>query len=115
MIKQKKVLEKDVQLDICKYLTEENYFFWRNNNKPVFDFKRGAFRHQPKYTPKGLPDIFVIHCGRVIGLEVKKDKKQKLRPDQETIKIAMREHGGVYKQVCSVQEVKDLMVACNIL
>ena len=68
-----KKLEKDIQREICDWLQESGFFFWRNNTVPVFQRdKYGArFRKLPKYTPAGLPDIIVIHNGKFISLEVK--------------------------------------------
>lgn len=104
----KKPLEKDILLAICQYLEKREYFFWRNNNKPVFDFKRGAFRHQPKYTPKGLPDIIIVHNGKFIALEVKRPSAA-LRPEQLDMSYKILRNGGYYHTVHGVNEVVDLL------
>lgn len=105
------VLEKDIQREICEYLKKENFFFWRSNNIPVFGMNNGGnktFRSMPKYTPKGIPDIIVIHHGNFIGLEVKRPKG-KLRPDQIIFKENIEKAGGYYHEVHSVEEVDIIM------
>ena len=58
--------ESVIVREVCDYLKERGIFFWRSNNIPVFG------RSLPKYTPKGLPDIFAIIRGHCIGIEVKR-------------------------------------------
>lgn len=102
-----KILEKDIQRAICECLDNEGYFFWRSNNIPVFgmsnDGKR-RFRALPKYTPRGLPDIIVIHKGDFIALEVKREGF-KLRPEQAEFEKNCRANGGYYYTVMSVEDV----------
>src|SRR5579864_5767801 len=65
--------EVDIQRAICDYLALKKYFFWRNNNTPIFDPVHKHFRKMPKYTMRGLPDIIVIKEGKFIGIEVKRE------------------------------------------
>ena len=61
--------ETDIQKAICDYLALKGYFFWRSNNTPIFDAKRGRMRAMPKYAMKGLPDICLISAaGEFIGM-----------------------------------------------
>lgn len=104
-------LEKQIQKDICEYLDHSGYFFWRQNNIPVFGRNNGGsmtFRSMPKYTPKGIPDIIVIHDGHFIGLEVKR-KGAKLRIEQEIFRDSIEKNGGDYYVVHSVEETIQVM------
>ena len=58
--------ETEVLRDCCNYLQEHQYFFWRNNNIPVYG------RALPKFTPKGLPDICIIIDGKFYAVECKR-------------------------------------------
>lgn len=105
-----KILEKDIQRAICDWLALGNYFFWRSNNTPVYGASGrnhdGAmrFRALPKYTPRGLPDIIVIHRGKFVALEVKRPG-QKLRPEQADFGMRTVVAGGEYHKVCSLKDV----------
>lgn len=100
-------LESAIQRQICDWLFESSYFFWRSNNIPVFGISNDGqrrFRSLPKYTPRGLPDIFVLVQGRIVALEVKR-QGAKLRHEQEAFKVHFLENGGEYYVVHNVPEV----------
>jgi len=61
--------ETEVQTEICDYLSGK-VFFWRQNNMPVFN--KGRFRSMGKYAAHGLPDIFIVHRGMFVALEIKR-------------------------------------------
>ena len=108
--------ESEVLRDVCKYLTDNGYFFWRSNNIPVFG------RSLPKYTPRGLPDIMVVHSAEFIGIEVKRPdgvykgrgRKSQLTPDQKAFRDKLTAHGGIYIVVHSEKEL-DLLFKNKIL
>lgn len=103
-------LEKDIQREICDYLHRKEYFFWRSNNIPVFSKSNDGirrFRALPKYTPKGLPDIIVLHKGKFIALEVKRPHA-KLRPEQADFGVKVEMNEGKYYIVHSLEEVIDI-------
>lgn len=100
----KKKLEKDIQREICDYLAENNYFFWRSNNIPVFDRNKNKFRALPKYTPRGLPDIIIIYKGYFIALEVKIPDYWKLTDSQVEMRFGIENNGGFYFLVTSIDE-----------
>ncbi len=101
-------LEKDIQREICEWLNDEGYFFWRSNNIPVFgqsnDGKR-RFRSLPKFTPRGLPDIMVISRGKFIAIEVKRPGAF-LRPEQAEFGTRLIKNGGNYYTVFCLDDVK---------
>jgi hypothetical protein len=104
-------LEKDVQRAICDWLYQNGYFFWRQNNIPVFGMSNDGkkrFRSLPKYTPKGIPDIFVVHEGKLWGIEVKRIGAE-VRPAQLDFGKSMKEHGAIWVVVNTWQEVRDLL------
>jgi hypothetical protein len=112
--------ESQVQTAILEYLIKRGHFAWRNNNQPTYDTKMnggyGGYRAQSKWTPKGLPDVFVLHPGdtkeyptpTLIGLEIKKPKGGKVSPDQLLVQRRFRLLNHVYEVVKSVEEVKQL-------
>lgn len=105
-IHDKKILEKDIQRQICDYLALKHIFFWRSNNVPIFS--QGRFRAMPKYSPKGLPDILCVHGGKFIGIEVKRPKgytNPKQRNDQGKFKENLELSGGFYYTATSLEEV----------
>jgi len=108
----KKPLEKDIQREICEYLSENNYFFWRSNNIPVFGMNNGGkktFRSLPKFTPRGIPDIILLHDGKFIGFEVKRPG-EKLKPDQIIFKNNCDNARVDYFEVHSIDEVKKALI-----
>ena len=110
MIKKDKVLEKDIQREICDWLWENGFFFWRSNNVPVFGRSNDGvkrFRALPKYTPKGLPDIIVIHKGVFHGIEVKRPNC-KLRPEQLEFSKKVSVNGGKYHLAFSLKDVMNI-------
>lgn len=101
-------LEKDIQNTICKYLKAKKYFFWRNNNIPVYGRNNAGamtFRSMGKYTMKGLPDIIIILNGIFIGVEVKRVGIKKLRPDQEIFQKLCIDNKTHYFVVHSLEQL----------
>lgn len=107
MQKMAKILEKDIQREICEWLHASSYFFWRQNTIPVFE--NGHFRALPKYTPRGLPDIMIISQGRMIGLEVKVPDYWKYTDDQKAIRDKFLANGAVYALVTSLSEAQNVL------
>lgn len=103
--------ESVIVREICDYLFEAGYFFWRSNNVPVFG------RALPKFTPKGLPDIMMVHNGVFVGFEVKRpadeSKREKngrtiragtMSVEQMDFGEKLRRAGGEYNVVRSKEE-----------
>jgi hypothetical protein len=104
-------LEKETQRQICDWLNDAGYFFWRQNNIPVFGQSNDGvrrFRALPKYTPRGIPDIFVIKDGILWGFEVKREGAG-VRSEQEKFGAAMVKNGARWFVVYSWTEVRDLL------
>ncbi len=101
------VKETEIQRAICDYLAFKKYFFWRNNNTPIYDPVGKKFRAMPKYTMRGRPDIEVIRDGFYIGLEVKQPKK-KLSESQQEFETNVKKAGGEYYKVTSIDDLKEI-------
>jgi hypothetical protein len=102
--------ETDFQNAICEYLSARRRCFWRSNNIPAFNRDAGGgitMRRLPKYTPKGLPDINVIAGGIYWGLEVK-TPVGKQSQEQKEIERWIKEHGGKYAVVVTIEDVQKL-------
>lgn len=106
----KKPLEKEIQNEILEWLDKREIFFWRCNNIPVFSKSNDGhrrFRSLPKYTPRGLPDIIIIHKRNFIAIEVKRPGG-KIRPEQLSFGDRVEANGGHYFIVTSLNEMTDI-------
>jgi hypothetical protein len=102
------ILEKDIQRAICDYLALRRYFFYRNNNTPIYDVTRKTFRAMPKYTPRGICDIIIIaKGGKYIGLEVKTKTGTQSEP-QIIFEQNVKKAGGEYHIVRSLEDVQKI-------
>ncbi len=106
----KEPLEKDIQNEILDWLSNRELFFWRSNNIPVFSRSNDGvkrFRSLPKHTPRGLPDIIIVHQRNFIALEVKRPGG-KVRPEQREFGDKVIKNGGHYFIVTSLKEVVEI-------
>lgn len=106
--------ESDILRVVCEYLEankdKHGYFFWRQNNVPVFAKSNDGkmrFRALPKFTPRGLPDIMVIKDGLFYGIEVKRPGAG-LREEQGEIMKAFQKVGAHYFVVRSLVDIQAL-------
>lgn len=112
--------ETQILNEICTFLEESKYFFWRSNNIPAGGRAFGSYRSLPKWTPKGLPDIFVVLGGMILGLEVKRGGEENVREkngrklregkltlEQEQFGISLVLAGGDFACVRSVEDVQE--------
>ena len=61
------------------------------------------YRALPKHTPRGLPDLMIVHNGKFTGIEVKRPGA-KLRPEQGAFGIKLTLAGAEYHVVHSLEE-----------
>lgn len=112
------ISESMIVREICDWLHDQDYFFWRENNIPA------PGRALPKYTPKGIADIIVVAHGKIFAIEVKRGGSDVVRekngralragmlsPMQAEWGAALALHGGNYRCVRSLEEVKDFLGA----
>ena len=97
--------ESEIQSQILQYLQLLNCVVKRNNTGAV---NRGG--RLVRYGEPGSPDIEVVSPpdGRYIGLEVKRPRGR-LSAIQKQYQQRIREVGGVYEKVTSVDDVKKVM------
>lgn len=105
-------LESEIQRVICDWLALTGLFFWRANNIAALGRfgKEGEarFRSLPKYTPRGIPDLFLLDSGRFIGVEIKRPGR-KPTPEQVAFGAKLYENGGEYHIVHSLEEAQELI------
>jgi hypothetical protein len=99
--------ESNIQPSICDYLALRKHFFYRTNNTPIFDTNRKVFCAMPKYTPKGMSDIFVLYGVRSYFLEVKRPGSCQT-PEQREFQKRAEFAGAIYAVVRSVEDVQQL-------
>jgi hypothetical protein len=108
--------ESQIQREICDWLDESKYFFWRHNQVPVMG------RAMPKYTPKGIADILVVVSGQLFAIEVKRpgsdDEREKngravragmLSAHQAQWGADLCMAGGKFRCVRSLEEAKQFL------
>lgn len=98
--------EIQIQSAIIDYLKLKRHFFFRINNIPVFDTKRGVMRRMPKGSMKGVPDILVLWNGFPVFLEVKDKGRQS--PEQKEFEAKCEKQGIEYWIVKSIDDVKEI-------
>lgn len=105
VLKDGSVPEKEIQRTILEWLRSTSLLHWRQNSGVVFAGHRMILLGE-----EGLPDIVCIvpPGGRMLGLEVK-SSKGKLRPKQIEMAERIREAGGVYRVVRSLEQAKNVV------
>jgi hypothetical protein len=96
--------EKEIQKQVCEYLNAKDYFFFRNNNTPIFDPTRKVFRKMPKFALKGVSDIILIKNKKVYFIEIKTNRGT-LSKDQIHFKTLCEKNGVNYFVARSVDDV----------
>jgi hypothetical protein len=61
----------------------------------------------PKYTPKGIADIIVVHVGRPYFLEVKRPGTYQ-SPEQKEFQRNAEKHDALYAVVRSIEDTQAL-------
>lgn len=87
-------LEIKVQNEIVDWLNEMRIPNWRISSANMSNF----------------PDLLVLHKGKFVGLEIKRDSKAVVREGQLKKIRFIREHGGVADIVWSKEQVRDLLI-----
>lgn len=116
----KKVLEKDIQSDILKYLRSVNIFAWRNNSGFVpigggySQFGTYSAPRRMQVGKAGLPDILgilgqnTIYPGRFFAIEVKREGNTTTPLQDEQI-AKINEAGGLAIVAFSQSEVEKVI------
>lgn len=94
---------------IGKHLEDKGYFFYRQNNIPVYDPRHQIFRKPPKYSKRGVPDFFVLHKGVAYFIEVKGigkgNRKGAQSEHQKQFMHEVENCGGVYVLAYSIEDL----------
>lgn len=99
--------EIDIQNSIMELLIFQGINAWRNPNTTVFDKKKGVFRRRSRYERSGVPDILgILPDGLFLGIEVKKNEKEKLSPDQVSFHESASKKSFVFT-VWSTKQVRE--------
>lgn len=111
MAKSKKPNEKQIETSILTYLNFlPQCFAWKNNSTGVFDPSRGTFRrNRNKFAINGVADILGIYHGRLLAIEVKRDKSSKPSKEQRQFLKRVQTLGGIAAVCCSVEEARELI------
>ena len=92
--------ENAIQSAIMEYLTIRNILNWRNNNIPV-PGRRFIGR-------KGSSDIFALHKGKFMGIEVKTSTGTQ-SDDQKDFEKDVIDNGGIYILARCVEDVEEML------
>ena len=97
------VKEKEIQKQILDWLRLTKRFCWKNNTVGIYIQKTG---HYIPNQSAGAPDIFVVICGQLIGIEVK-SAIGKQSPDQVRWQGNLEAAGGIYVLARSLDDVME--------
>lgn len=86
--------EHDIQRQILGWLEHKHIFHWRANCGAFAGEYRGKKRFM-RFGKKGMPDIFAVHQGKIIGIEVKAANGE-LSPHQVEFGVELKAAGGIY-------------------
>lgn len=92
---------------ICEYLNLRKYFFFRINNIGVYDPSKQIHRALPKWAMKGVADIFVLHKGGALFVEVKSQVGRQ-SPEQRNFEALVLENGGRYIVARSIDDLREI-------
>lgn len=86
------------------------WFSRLNNIPPVNKGLNGVmqFRKLPEGNKKGIPDIITVINGKFICLEVKTPKGRQSK-EQKELEINVKNNGGFYYVVRSLEDVKEIL------
>ena len=93
--------EKGIQQAIIEWLQYKGYFVWRHNSGMV----RTAHDTMVRMGVAGMPDVFALKDGFLIGVEVKRPGR-KPTDIQERMLNELREHGAGTVVATSVEDME---------
>lgn len=93
-----------IQHSIQEWLMYRGWFVWRNNSG-VVRTQTGSFI---KMGMAGLPDLFAVKNGKLLGIEVKKPGKHPTAV-QERMLQELRDHGAYTIVVSSIDQLEKAL------
>lgn len=101
-----KILEKEIENNILRYLGSINIFAWKTKTVGTFDQRLGKFRKSSPMYKKGVADIVgILPDGKLLAIEVK-SQKGRLSPEQKIFLSEITSRGGVAFVARSVEDVE---------
>lgn len=97
--------EHDIMTMIANYLTMTGFFTWRNNSGMIA-VGEGKSRRMIRLGTAGLPDLFAIKNGHLLGIEVKRPKKKPTEL-QNIMHQVLRDHGCYVIVATSIEDVQQ--------
>lgn len=91
--------ETDIQLAILEHLERTGRLAWRNANLT-------RYGNRSRFNPKGMPDIFCLVGGILLGIEVKV-RGGRTSKEQLTFGDLLNRHGASYCIATCVQDVDE--------
>lgn len=96
------VTEHAIQQSIIEWLQYKNWFVWRHNSGMVQTIHNTMVR----MGVAGMPDVFALKDGLLIGVEVKRPGKKATELQEQMLK-ELENHGGRTIIAHSVEEVEQ--------
>lgn len=103
--------ESDMQKTIIDYLNFRGLLNWRNNMGAIMHSVKGEMRYR-KNPNKGMPDLFTLYCGLLVGIEVKAKTKQS--PEQYSWQQRLEQNGAIYILAHSVEDVAEVLKSLTV-
>jgi hypothetical protein len=103
--------ESEIQKAITDYLKAHGVKHWRNNMGAVMHSVKGEVRYR-KNPNKGIPDLFCLYCGLLVGIEVKAKTKQ--TKEQLEWQKELEDNGAVYILARSVADVDAALKSLHL-
>lgn len=104
-MKQKPLLESQIQRQIIEYLQLKKIFHYKNITTGIYQQKTG---HYIPSQSVGSPDIIAVIKGQYWGIEVKRPGN-KLSPHQEAFRDNLQQAGGKYVTVFCLEDIMDII------
>ncbi len=95
--------EADILRTILDYLRIHRVFHWRNQTAGGRLGQRFV-----RIGVLGAPDIFIVHRGKCIGIEVK-SPEGKQREEQIAFGMEFSDAGGIYRLARGIEEVDEVL------
>ena len=111
-------LEREVLSAVVNQIHALGIFAYRQNTMGVYDRKIGGYRKNSN-TMKGCADIIGLlktQSGKFLAVEIKrKGKKKEWRPEQQIYCENIRENGGIYLLVDSIDDLLKQLIENKII
>ena len=97
--------EKHIETQILSWLKAQGLFAFKIENGGVYDRSRGVFRFNGSSSIRGVADIYCLHRGLSIWIEVKSAKGRQSEHQIEFANNIML-NGGIYLLARSIEDVE---------